>query len=87
MFQYSHPIADVYLKEIQTATEGQKTKDEEPVPVLESVQAMDTTADAPNPADKISQRTGDVSPQEDTPDVPIRFSEKKRLDWAGKTCK
>jgi tRNA-dihydrouridine synthase 3 len=83
--KYSHPIADVYLKEIQTTAEGQKAKDEEPVPVLESVQAMDTTPDTLNPVDKISQRTGDVSPQEDTPDVPIRFSEKKRLDWVGKT--
>ena len=24
--------------------------------------------------------------QVDTPDVPVRFSEKKRLHWAGKTC-
>ena len=24
--------------------------------------------------------------QQDTPDVPMRFIEKKRLHWAGKTC-
>ena len=24
--------------------------------------------------------------QVDTPDMPIRFSEKKRLHWTGKTC-
>jgi hypothetical protein len=25
-------------------------------------------------------------PQTDTPDTPIRFAEKKRLHWTGKTC-
>jgi tRNA-dihydrouridine synthase 3 len=24
--------------------------------------------------------------QADTPDIPVRFSEKKRLHWTGKTC-
>ncbi|KAJ6587378.1 hypothetical protein B0H10DRAFT_2093936 [Mycena sp. CBHHK59/15] len=35
----------------------------------------------------IVQRTGDAAPaaQIDTPDVPTRFSEKKRLNWEGKT--
>jgi len=36
---------------------------------------------------KIAQRTGDVASQVDSPDVPVRFSEKKRLHWAGKTCR
>jgi len=25
--------------------------------------------------------------QTDTPDTPMRFAEKKRLHWSGKTCK
>lgn len=29
---------------------------------------------------------GNLSSQQDTPDVPARFVEKKRLEWAGKTC-
>ncbi len=37
-------------------------------------------------SEKVMQRTGDSSSQADTPDVPVRFSEKKRLNWAGKTC-
>ncbi|SJL01662.1 probable tRNA-dihydrouridine(47) synthase [NAD(P)(+)] [Armillaria ostoyae] len=36
-------------------------------------------------SEKVMQRTGDLSSQADTPDVPVRFSEKKRLNWAGKT--
>ena len=38
----------------------------------------------------IEKRTGDaVTPtsQVDTPDVRVRFPEKKRLHWKGKTCK
>jgi tRNA-dihydrouridine synthase 3 len=39
--------------------------------------------------DIIDKRTGDPSPitsQADAPEVPQRFSEKKRLHWSGKTC-
>lgn len=41
-----------------------------------------------NPDDLIKQRTGEASPEihMDEPDHQIRFSEKKRLSWAGKTC-
>ena len=28
----------------------------------------------------------EVEAQRDTPDVPVRFSEKKRLHWRGLTC-
>lgn len=37
----------------------------------------------------VETRTGELSgplSQVDTPDMPVRFSEKKRLQWAGKTC-
>lgn len=42
----------------------------------------------PDALDIEAQRTGDQLSlsQIDTPDVPIRFGEKKRLHWAGKTC-
>ena len=34
----------------------------------------------------VSTQDGDMS-QADTPDTPMRFVEKKRLHWSGKTCK
>jgi tRNA-dihydrouridine synthase 3 len=37
----------------------------------------------------VETRTGELTgplSEVDTADVPIRFSEKKRLHWAGKTC-
>ena len=37
----------------------------------------------------VETRTGELnglSSQVDTPDVPVRFLEKKRLYWTGKTC-
>ncbi|KAG7445828.1 zinc finger dihydrouridine synthase [Guyanagaster necrorhizus] len=36
-------------------------------------------------SEKVVQRTGDLSSQADTPDVPVRYREKKRLNWSGKT--
>jgi hypothetical protein len=79
-------LADAYLKELQAINGGGGEQDVNPAPVLESVQTMDTTPDASNTQDRITQRTGDISSQMDAPDVPTRFREKKRLDWAGKTC-
>ena len=38
-------------------------------------------------SDIVAKRTGDDLPQLDSPDTPLRFSEKKRLEWTGKTCK
>jgi tRNA-dihydrouridine synthase 3 len=36
----------------------------------------------------VDEHLGDPpATQVDTPDVPFRFSEKKRLHWSGKTCK
>ena len=36
--------------------------------------------------EKISERTNDISSQADAPDSPVRYLEKKRLNWDGKTC-
>ncbi|KAJ6483336.1 hypothetical protein C8R45DRAFT_1001123 [Mycena sanguinolenta] len=46
----------------------------------QSIPDTDTDADA-----IVEKRTSDAAPAVDAPDVPVRFAEKKRLDWAGKT--
>lgn len=55
---------------------------------------VDTTS-SENPAEMIlstteeliEKRSGESSTYtSDTPDVPVRFAEKKRLHWSGKTC-
>jgi tRNA-dihydrouridine synthase 3 len=54
--------------------------------VDESMDSMDVMPNT-NTSELVNQRTGDnTSLQNDTPDVPVRFAEKKRLNWAGKTC-
>ena len=83
-------MADAYLKELQAANdEGSIVAD-----TLSSAlkagstavgEPMDATPDK-NITDQINQRIGGDTSQLDTPDVPIRFAEKKRLDWAAKTC-
>ncbi|KAJ7830331.1 zinc finger dihydrouridine synthase [Mycena olivaceomarginata] len=39
----------------------------------------------PSTDEIVEKRTGDAVAPADAPDVPTRFAEKKRLDWAGKT--
>jgi len=69
--QYPHPIADAYSLSLQTSDKG----------------ASDSIPQSANGlSDTVMKRTGSDLSHVDTPDVPIRFSEKKRLDWAGKTC-
>jgi tRNA-dihydrouridine synthase 3 len=90
ILQYSHPLADTYLKELQAANnESSNAPDALDLAVeagvAEPVQPMDTTPNT-NTTDQITRRTGENTSQNDTPDVPMRFAEKKRLDWAGKTC-
>ncbi|KAF7333300.1 tRNA-dihydrouridine(47) synthase [NAD(P)(+)] [Mycena sanguinolenta] len=48
----------------------------QPQPIPEADAAVDAI---------IEKRTGDAVAAVDAPDVPTRFAEKKRLDWAGKT--
>lgn len=95
--QYPHPIADAYLEELKNAAnEAEKGGDEQPAetqdgsaPTTVPVSALEEQdgATAPTPSDVVSksQSTMDQT-QEDTPDVPLRFVEKKRLHWTGKTC-
>jgi hypothetical protein len=46
----------------------------------------ETTEISPDAIDLIAMRTGNQLSEVDSPDIPVRFAEKKRLDWTGKTC-
>ncbi|KAF9497485.1 zinc finger dihydrouridine synthase [Pleurotus eryngii] len=83
--KYNFPISSAYLKEIQTAEEKGKG-------TMSHAAAAATTEnvgdDLPSTAiETIAERTGGTATvtQVDTPDVPMRFNEKKRLHWSGKT--
>ncbi|KAF5384202.1 hypothetical protein D9615_003375 [Tricholomella constricta] len=87
------------LQEQAEAEEKPKVKkDEIPIIVAEPDQSMDVDnapqakpkvaeASLPSVEETIEKRTGgsDSGTQLDAPDVPSRFSEKKRLHWSGKT--
>lgn len=86
--KYPHPISDAYLKELQSPGQEGKpnaassAKDEAPT----AAAAPDTPAEEASEAQQQPVVTdGDLS-QTDTPDVPLRLNEKKRLHWRGKTC-
>ncbi|KIM92414.1 hypothetical protein PILCRDRAFT_810469 [Piloderma croceum F 1598] len=94
-FQYPSPLADAYLKELQLANnEGGNgsnlhihsgSGEAGVATVNESMEPMDVLPSM-NTSELVSRRIGgDTSLQNDTPDVPVRFSEKKRLNWVGKT--
>ncbi|EPS93028.1 hypothetical protein FOMPIDRAFT_1026661 [Fomitopsis schrenkii] len=85
--KYPHPISDAYLKELQSPGQEGKpnaassAKDEAPT----AAAAPDTPAEEASEAQQQPVVTdGDLS-QTDTPDVPLRLNEKKRLHWRGKT--
>ncbi|KAI0672475.1 zinc finger dihydrouridine synthase [Trametes maxima] len=86
--KYPHPVADAYLKELQNSTNDEK-KAESTVPAAaDSLTTPRDTADitektAGIPDVEITETVEKV--QDDTPDVPLRFMEKKRLHWTGKT--
>ncbi|KAJ7510635.1 zinc finger dihydrouridine synthase [Mycena galericulata] len=92
--KYPFPVAVAYQKELDAA-EGAKTKAAVPAAGAIVIAEPDQDMDAANPVvpvepkastDKIiERRTGDAVAPVDAPDVQTRFSEKKRLDWAGKT--
>ncbi|KAJ3557620.1 hypothetical protein NM688_g1375 [Phlebia brevispora] len=87
--KFPHPKADAYLKELEAQNENGKGKDSqttttelvviaEPEPDAADHQISAQTTVTP------AEKTEELS-QVDTPDVPTRFTEKKRLDWKGKT--
>jgi tRNA-dihydrouridine synthase 3 len=62
-------------------------------PDYDVAQAVEETANSTNGntemsvEETVSKRTGEQNSEaaKDTPDVPMRFSEKKRLNWKGKS--
>ncbi|KAL4076835.1 hypothetical protein V8B97DRAFT_2084564 [Scleroderma yunnanense] len=78
--KYPTPITDTYLKKIEIPGKaggeaGGTVQDD----VNEGVATDELVGDV------VTRRTGESLSQIDAPDVPIRFSEKKRLHWTGKT--
>ncbi|KZP04589.1 zinc finger dihydrouridine synthase [Athelia psychrophila] len=91
--KYPHPLSNAYLKEMQAAIDDEQTKQAAPNTTTtpdEPATPLDVTMDVPQSESEastlIEKRTGDASSsQAESPDVPVRFSEKKRLHWSGKT--
>ncbi|KAJ7084968.1 zinc finger dihydrouridine synthase [Mycena epipterygia] len=98
--KYPFPVATAYQKELEAADGTKPTPAPTPASVViaEPDQDMDgenpqikvpepSSDEVPKPStdEIVEARTGDAVPPVDAPDVPARFSEKKRLDWAGKT--
>lgn len=75
-FQYPRPITDAYLAELQGSSQQHNNKADDE----EQEQEGD-----PQPI-IIDVNDMEDEAQNDTPDVPMRAEEKKRLNWAGKTC-
>ncbi|KAF8241060.1 FMN-linked oxidoreductase [Tricholoma matsutake] len=94
--KYSCPVSDAYLRELREQDEVDGTPKSIPnqnsVITSEHEQTnIDVEPKASSDAqliDIVGKRTSDFLPiksQVDTPDTPLRFSEKKRLHWSGKT--
>ncbi|KAI0654125.1 zinc finger dihydrouridine synthase [Cubamyces menziesii] len=84
--KYPHPIADAYLKEIQNAAADEKKAESTPEAATEAVTVNGSEIEAqPSGSAAAATKTEEDHSQDDTPDVPLRFVEKKRLHWSGKT--
>ncbi|EMD37135.1 hypothetical protein CERSUDRAFT_137621 [Gelatoporia subvermispora B] len=96
--KYHHPISVAYLKELQekeneeTDVKDLKPEDQTaPQPALaepnEVVPDFAPSVAAPLVSPESTQKAAQPNPEADadTPDVPVRFMEKKRLHWTGKT--
>ncbi|KAF8916842.1 hypothetical protein CPB85DRAFT_1374476 [Mucidula mucida] len=79
--KYPFPVSDAFQEEQRAAEEAERKAIEARKALAASEMDVDATETT------IEKRTGEASPlaQIDTPDVPGRFSEKKRLHWSGKT--
>jgi tRNA-dihydrouridine synthase 3 len=90
--KYAFPITDVYLRELQEAEKREQEREAERKRLKEEREKEGNTEGVlEENAAVIEQRTAiDVASAPDadmdTPDVPVRFMEKKRLDWKDKTC-
>ena len=85
----------MYLQELKNNAEGEKAENNQAesappaaVPEDASVASEEKPANGLAVSDPtpVADDAVDKS-QDDTPDVPTRVSEKKRLHWKGKTCK
>ncbi|KAI0061146.1 zinc finger dihydrouridine synthase [Artomyces pyxidatus] len=93
--KYSFPVTDAYLEELKNAADENQKKAETSNIEVETVDSMvvvqepeepESVAEpvAPEPAPTKSS-VDEAAAQVDTPDVPPRFAEKKRLIWSNKT--
>jgi len=91
--KYPYPVADAYLKELQADADGPKEqKPAKVIVVSEPAQDSDeflkhtetVTGDTSAPF-VVPKEAETTETQIDTPDVPMRPAEKKRLHWSGKT--
>ena len=95
--QYPTPVADVYLQELKAAAEEREGKENR----LSVSAEGDSTTITANPDVELEESIlhsataepvptklspDEVHAQADLPDVPFRFSEKRRLNWSNKTC-
>ncbi|KAH7911450.1 hypothetical protein BJ138DRAFT_1179548 [Hygrophoropsis aurantiaca] len=90
--KFPSPVSDAYLKELESANNNEKDipHDNDSQHPQNGMSPNETETATSIPTDNgpdctITARTGASSSQAETPDVPTRFSEKKRLHWAGKT--
>ncbi|KAI6126750.1 hypothetical protein F5141DRAFT_1083094 [Pisolithus sp. B1] len=79
--KYSTPITDAYLKDLEAVVNASGDVDEPQVQESEK----ERNAGSDTVGDLITQRTGGMLSPAGASDVPLRFSEKKRLHWSGKT--
>ncbi|GBE83622.1 zinc finger dihydrouridine synthase [Sparassis latifolia] len=85
--KYPRPISDVYLKELQASRGEEKgEKDLKPSePAIEPLPESQPAKQTPSSATANETADHETAAQVDTPDVPMRFAEKRRLHWTGKT--
>jgi len=89
-------LAKSYLEELKDSEKHGETQSSvlqnDSVVVAEPEQTSDVVVDSapdsmsPQVDELIMTRTGNSHQLESTTDVPMRFREKKRLNWTGKTC-
>lgn len=94
--KYPLPISDTYLKQLAVENAEVDGNDKpKPLPAANSLviaepeqelEDVEMVPPQPTVAQVVEKRTGDLTSQQDAPDAQVRFAEKKRLHWAGKTC-
>jgi tRNA-dihydrouridine synthase 3 len=93
-WQYPHPKSDTFMKKLAVMNEDRDIDAYPLLPPEEQGSECTTSITCAEPEQNleatnalIEKRTAQSPFQTDTSEVPLRFSEKKRLHWAGKTCK